>query len=114
MWSGVQPVTGLPRSRSGASRGSRDRRRPPGSPREPSGRSSELTNIRVEDVDLDACMISIEQGKGSKDRYILFPESFRLILTAHLAANPENRYLFESRQRTKFTARRVTLATSIR
>jgi integrase/recombinase XerD len=68
----------------------------------------------VEDVDLDACMISIEKGKGSKDGYILFPESFRLILKAHLAANPENRYLFESRQRTKFTARRVTLATSIR
>src|SRR5260370_8549807 len=70
-------------------------------------RVSELTNIRVEDVDLDACKVFIEQGKGSKDRYILFPESFRLILKAHLPANPENRYLFESRQRTKFTARRV-------
>jgi site-specific recombinase XerD len=45
-------------------------------------------------------------GKGSKDRYILFPESFRLILKAHLAANLDNRYLFD-RQRTKFTARRV-------
>ena len=52
-------------------------------------RVSELTNIRVEDVDLDACKIFIEQGKGAKDRYILFPESFRLILKAHLAANPE-------------------------
>jgi site-specific recombinase XerD len=51
--------------------------------------------------------IFIEQGKGSKDRYILFPESFRLILQSHLAANPKNRYLFESRQRRKYTARRV-------
>jgi integrase len=59
------------------------------------------------DVDLDACRIFIEQGKGAKDRYILFPESFRLILKAHLAANPENRYVFESRQRTRFTPRRV-------
>lgn len=70
-------------------------------------RVSELTGIRVEDVDLDACKIFIESGKGDKDRYILFPESFRLILKAHLAANPDNRYLFESRQRTKFSTRRV-------
>jgi site-specific recombinase XerD len=70
-------------------------------------RVSELTSIRVEDVNLDACKIFIELGKGSKDRYILFPESFRLILKAHLAANPDNGYLFESRQRTKYTARRV-------
>ena len=53
-------------------------------------RVSELANIRVEDVDLGSCKIFIELGKGSKDRYILFPESFRLILKAHLAANPEN------------------------
>jgi integrase len=70
-------------------------------------RVSELTRIRVEDVDLDACKIFIEEGKGRKDRYILFPESFRLTLKAHLAANPRNRFLFESRQRSKFTARRV-------
>jgi integrase/recombinase XerD len=70
-------------------------------------RVSELTSIRIEDVDMAACKIFIELGKGSKDRYILFPESFRLILKSHLAANPDNRYLFESRQRTKYTARRV-------
>jgi len=64
-----------------------------------------LTGIRIEDVDMAACKIFIELGKGSKDR--LFPESFRLILKSHLAANPGNRYLFESRQRTKYTARRV-------
>ena len=70
-------------------------------------RVSELTNIRVNDVDLDACKIFIESGKGDKDRYILFPDSFRLTLKAPLAANPQNRYLFESRCRTKYTSRRV-------
>jgi integrase/recombinase XerD len=70
-------------------------------------RVSELTSIRVEDVDLDASKIFIELGKGSKDRYILFPDSFRLILKSHLAANPANRYLFESRQRRKYSSRRV-------
>jgi len=70
-------------------------------------RVSELTAIKVDDADLDACKIFIERGKGDKDRYILFPEPFRLILKSHLAAHPENRYLFESRQRTKYSARRV-------
>ena len=70
-------------------------------------RVSELVNIVVDHIDLDGCKIFIEHGKGDKDRYILFPESFRLILKAHLAANPENRYLFESRQRTRFSTRRM-------
>jgi len=70
-------------------------------------RVSELVSIRIEQVDLDACKIFIEHGKGAKDRYILYPESFRLIIKAHLAANPKNRFLFESRQRTKYTTRRV-------
>ena len=60
-------------------------------------RVSELASIRVLDIDLDGCKIFIDQGKGAKDRYILFPESFRLTLRTYLAANPENRYLFESR-----------------
>jgi site-specific recombinase XerD len=70
-------------------------------------RVSELTRIRVEDVDGDGCRIFINQGKGAKDRYILFPASFRLVLKSHLAANPKNRYLFESQRCTPFTARRI-------
>lgn len=70
-------------------------------------RVSELTRIKVEDVDLGSSKIFIESGKGDKDRYILYPESFSLVLKSHLGANLKNRYLFESRQRTKFTVRRV-------
>lgn len=70
-------------------------------------RVSELARIRVEDVDLGGCRIFIEQGKGLKDRYILFPEAFRLTLKAHLAGNPKNRYLFESTQRRQFSSRRI-------
>ena len=70
-------------------------------------RVSELVSIMVNDIDLDGCKIFIDRGKGNKDRYILFPESFRLILKSHLAAHPENCYLFESRQRTRFSTRRV-------
>jgi len=36
-------------------------------------RVSELVHIEVGDVDLDACKIFINRGKGAKDRYVLFP-----------------------------------------
>ena len=70
-------------------------------------RVSELTDIEVSDIDFDACKIFIGEGKGDKDRFILFPDDFRLALKTHLAAHPENRYVFESRQRTKYSTRRV-------
>jgi integrase len=38
-------------------------------------RVSELVQIEVGDVDLEACKIFINRGKGAKDRYILFPAS---------------------------------------
>lgn len=70
-------------------------------------RVSELVNIKVDDVDFDQCKIFIAEGKGRKDRYILFPKSFRLVLQIHLRANPKNRYLFETTRYTRFTTRRV-------
>jgi len=70
-------------------------------------RVSELVHIEVGDVDLDACKIFINRGKGAKDRYILFPTSFRLVLKSHLHAVPRNRYLFETRRFGPFTTRRI-------
>jgi site-specific recombinase XerD len=64
--------------------------------------TASTTNTR-----LAGCKVFIELGKGRKDRYILFPDSFKLIPKSHLAANPRNRYLFESRQRTKYSTRRI-------
>lgn len=40
-------------------------------------RVSELINIRLDDIDYDACQIRINQGKGKKDRIVPFPESFK-------------------------------------
>jgi integrase/recombinase XerD len=70
-------------------------------------RVSELVNIKVTDVDVNQCKIFIRQGKGPKDRYILFPEGFCLTLRTYLDANKRNTYLFESRHHTKFTPRRI-------
>lgn len=70
-------------------------------------RVSELVSIRVSDVDVDDCKIFIDSGKGNKDRYILFPSSFRLALKSYLDARPDNVYLFESRLNQLYTARRI-------
>jgi integrase/recombinase XerD len=70
-------------------------------------RVSELVHVKVADIDFAQCKIFIAQGKGGKDRYILFPASFRLVLQSHLRANPKNRYLFETTRYTPFTPRRV-------
>src|SRR5262249_51854455 len=70
-------------------------------------RVSELCNIAVVDVDLENTKIRINQGQGSKDRYVLFGKSFATALRTHMAAHPKNRWLFQTRLNGKFTARRV-------
>jgi integrase/recombinase XerD len=70
-------------------------------------RVSELCSILVADIDLEACKIRINQGKGSKDRYVLFGKSFATALRTHVAAHPANRWLFQTRRNSRFTARRV-------
>ena len=70
-------------------------------------RVGELVKIKVSDIDFNQCKIFIEEGKGRRDRYILFPNNFRLVLQSHLRANPKNKYLFETTRYTAFTPRRV-------
>lgn len=70
-------------------------------------RVSELCSIQVEDVDLEACKIRINQGKGSKDRYVLFGKTFATALRTHVAAHPKNRWLFQTRRNAKYSSRRV-------
>ena len=70
-------------------------------------RVSELCNIAVADVDVESCKIRINDGKGDKDRYVLFGKSFATAIRTHIAAHPNNRWLFQTRRNTKYTARRV-------
>ena len=70
-------------------------------------RVSELCNIQVTDVDVENNKIRINDGKGSKDRYVLFGKSFATALRTHIAAHPKNRWLFQTRRNSKFTTRRV-------
>jgi integrase/recombinase XerD len=70
-------------------------------------RVHELVNIKVGDLYLDECKIRIEQGKGAKDRYVLFPTSLKLVLASHRSAHPDYKYLFESGQHKQFSVRRI-------
>jgi integrase len=70
-------------------------------------RVSELCAIEISDIDLENCKIFVNQGKGSKDRYVLFGKSFAMALRAHIAAHPDNRYLFQTRRCGRFSTRRV-------
>jgi integrase len=76
-------------------------------------RVSELCNIEVAHVDLENCKIFVEQGKGSKDRYVLFGKSFATALRTHVAAHPDNRWLFQTRRNTRYSTRRVQQIVSL-
>ena len=47
-------------------------------------RVSELTNITLNDINLTECQIKINNGKGGKDRVVLFPTNFKEALAIHI------------------------------
>ena len=70
-------------------------------------RIGERVNIKVTDVDLLACKIFIDWGKDHKDRYLLFPQAFALVIRAHLAVHPKNRYLLEAQRCGPYTVQQI-------
>jgi len=70
-------------------------------------RVSELCGIQIGDIDLENFKIRINNGKGDKDRFVLFGKTFATALRTHIAAHPNNRWLFQTRRNTKYTTRRV-------
>ena len=72
-------------------------------------RNGELVRLRLTDVDLQNCQVRIEQGKGHKDRYVLFPSSFRGELAQYMERQRTEgaTYLFESNRRQPYSPRRL-------
>jgi integrase/recombinase XerD len=72
-------------------------------------RVTELVNIKLTDVDFKRCQIRIESGKGSKDRMVPFPESFKEILSMHVKDMKVSgaTHLFESSWKKLYTDRGV-------
>ncbi len=72
-------------------------------------RVSELIAIKPADVDLDRCQIRINAGKGTKDRIVPFPSTFKETLALHIASMRSKRatYLFESSWKRRYSPRGV-------
>lgn len=70
-------------------------------------RVREFTNIKVSDIYLQENKIFIEQGKGSKDRYVLFGENFKTALKVYMETIPNNRYLFQTKRNAPYSPRRI-------
>lgn len=72
-------------------------------------RVSELINIKIDDINFNDCQIHIKEGKGKKDRIVIFPKSFKELLAMH-KKNMENlnaKYLFESTWKKQYTDRGI-------
>jgi integrase/recombinase XerD len=72
-------------------------------------RNAELVRLRLTDVDLQTCQVRITQGKGHKDRYVLFPTSFRGELAQYVERQRDQdaTWLFESVRRQPYSTRRL-------
>ena len=68
-----------------------------------------MAQIRLEDVDLNGLTIRIEQGKGSRDRYVPIPQNFRGELWQYIESQRHKRatYLFESNRASPYSTRRI-------
>jgi integrase/recombinase XerD len=72
-------------------------------------RNAELVHLRLTDVDLQTCQLRIHQGKGRKDRYVLFPTGFRGELAQYMERQQGQgaTYLFESNRCRPYSTRRI-------
>jgi len=72
-------------------------------------RNAELVQLRLTDIDLQLYHVRITQGKGHKDRYVLFPQSFRGELAQYMERQRTQRatYLFESMRHRPYSTRRL-------
>jgi integrase len=72
-------------------------------------RNAELVSLRLTDVDLHTCQLRITQGKGAKDRYVLFPTGFRGELAQYVERQRHRQatYVFESNRHRPYSTRRL-------
>ncbi len=72
-------------------------------------RNAELVHLRLTDVNLATCQLRITQGKGAKDRYVLFPTGFRGELAQYVERQHTQgtTYLFASKRHQPFSTRRL-------
>jgi len=71
-------------------------------------RNAEMTNLKVEDINISENKIFVDNGKGSKDRYVIIFKEIRDTLLMYLSTIPHNRYLFENKFNDKYSTRYIS------
>lgn len=71
-------------------------------------RVSALVSLKIEDIDLDACFLTIHWNKTNSGK-IPFPKSLRPLLLMHINSNKDCVWLFESNRKTQFSTRMIQL-----
>ncbi len=66
-------------------------------------RVSELTHIKMCDIDLDRMMLRVFQGKGGKDRMVIIPEKLKSILESQAKLKNSNDYLYTNGRDNRLT-----------
>src|SRR5262249_43790247 len=72
-------------------------------------RIENVVHVRLTDAYLQLCHLRITQGKGHKDRYVLFPTLFRGELAQYFARQQQQgaTYLFETNRHQPYSTRRL-------
>jgi hypothetical protein len=72
-------------------------------------RRGELLNLKVKNLDGQRNLIRIEQGKGKKDRYVLFSEPLKELLRAYYKVYRPKDFLFEGQDGGGYGERSIEL-----
>jgi site-specific recombinase XerD len=70
-------------------------------------RLSEVIEMKIHDIDSKRMLISIVQGKGKKDRYVMLSEKLLPLLRNYYKQYRPKEYLFEGQTGGKYSARSV-------
>ena len=76
-------------------------------------RISELTNLRIKDIDSNRMQIRVEQAKGKKDRYTLLGEKTLEILRKYVVEYKPKVWLFEGRDGEQYSTSSIQAALKI-
>jgi len=68
-------------------------------------RVSEITNLKVGDIDMDELVIHLKKGKGKKDRVTILPKKLKNDLQPLLVNKVSRDFVFESERGGKLTTR---------
>jgi len=66
-------------------------------------RVSELTHIKMRDIDMDRKMLRVFQGKGKKDRFVMLPEKLMPIFSIQMKLKSAGDYLFTNGRGSRLT-----------